>query len=86
MVHGLNEGHIAPYTGIEFQLTKYQIYIIVKSQDKRLQLILMTLGIDSLMLVTILDDSWNVFNMQHIKEKRIKPYCQHYGLCSRCTI
>ena len=24
MVHGLNEGHIAPYTDIEFQLAKYQ--------------------------------------------------------------
>ena len=30
MVHGLNEGHIAPYTDIEFQLTKYQTYIIMK--------------------------------------------------------
>ena len=30
-VHGLNEGHIAPYTDIEFQLTKYQTYIIMKS-------------------------------------------------------
>ena len=27
-VHGLNDGHIAPYTDIEFQLTKY-IYIII---------------------------------------------------------
>ena len=34
MVHGLNEGHIAPYTDIEFQLTKYQTYIKMKSQDK----------------------------------------------------
>ena len=33
-VHGLNEGHIAPYTDIEFQLTKYQTYIIMKSQSK----------------------------------------------------
>ena len=40
MVHGLNEGHIAPYTDIEFQLTKYQTYITMKSQDKSLQLIL----------------------------------------------
>ena len=39
MVHGLNEGHIAPYTDIEFQLTKYQTYITMKSQDKSLQLI-----------------------------------------------
>ena len=37
-MHGLNEGHIAPYTDIEFQLTKYQTYIITKSQDKSLQL------------------------------------------------
>ena len=33
-MHGLNEGHIAPYTDIEFQLTKYQTYIIMKSQYK----------------------------------------------------
>ena len=38
-MHGLNEGHIAPYTDIEFQLTKYQTYIKMKSQDKLLQLI-----------------------------------------------
>ena len=38
-MHGLNEGHIAPYTDIEFQLTKYQTYITMKSQDKSLQLI-----------------------------------------------
>ena len=38
-VHGLNEGHIAPYTDIEFQLTKYQTYIIMKSWYKSLQLI-----------------------------------------------
>ena len=38
-VHGLNEGHIAPYTDIEFQLTKYQTHIKMKSQDKSLQLI-----------------------------------------------
>ena len=38
-MHGLNEGHIAPYTSIEFQLTKYQTYITMKSQDKSLQLI-----------------------------------------------
>ena len=37
-VHGLNEGHIAPYTDIEFQLTKYQTYISMKSQDESLQL------------------------------------------------
>ena len=39
-MHGLNEGHIAPYTDIEFQLAKYQTYITMKSQDKSLQLIL----------------------------------------------
>ena len=38
-VHGLNEGHIAPYTDIEFQLTKCQTYITMKSQNKSLQLI-----------------------------------------------
>ena len=38
-MHGLSEGHIAPYTDIEFQLTKYQTYIKMKSQDKSLQLI-----------------------------------------------
>ena len=36
-MHGLNEGHITPYTDIEFQLTKYQTYIIMKSQDKSFQ-------------------------------------------------
>ena len=39
-MHGLNEGHIAPYTDTESQLTEYQIYIIMKSQVKSLQLIL----------------------------------------------
>ena len=38
-MHGLNEGHIAHYTDIEFQLTKNQTYITMKSQDKSLQLI-----------------------------------------------
>ena len=33
-MHGLNEGHIAPYTDIEFQLTKYQTSIIMNSPDK----------------------------------------------------
>ena len=37
-MHGLNEGHIAPYTDIEFRLTKDQTYIIMKSY-KSLQLI-----------------------------------------------
>ena len=40
MVHGLNEGHIAPNTDIEFRLTKYQTYIIMKSWNKSLQLII----------------------------------------------
>ena len=39
-MHGLNEGHIAPCTDIEFQLTKYHTYIIMKSLYKSLQLIL----------------------------------------------
>ena len=39
MVHVHNEGHIAPYTDIEFQLTKYQTYIILISKVKSLQLI-----------------------------------------------
>ena len=38
-MHGLNEGHIAPYTDIKFQLAKYQTYITMKSRDKSLQLI-----------------------------------------------
>ena len=38
-VHGLKEGHIAPYTDIEFRLTKYQTYIIMKSLYKSLPLI-----------------------------------------------
>ena len=37
MVHMLNEGYIAPYTDIEFQLRKYQTYNHI--QDKSLQLI-----------------------------------------------
>ena len=35
IVHGLHEGHIAPYTDIEFQLTKTQTYIIMKSKTNR---------------------------------------------------
>ena len=38
-MHGLNEGHIAPYTDIELRLTKYPTYIIMKSWYKSLQLI-----------------------------------------------
>ena len=36
-MHGLNEGHIAPYTDVAFQLTKYKTYIIMKSWYKSLQ-------------------------------------------------
>ena len=39
-VHGLNEGHIAPYTDIKFQLAKCQTYFMMKSQDKSLQVII----------------------------------------------
>ena len=39
-MHGLNEGHIAPYTDIQFELTKYQTFITIKFQDKSVQLIL----------------------------------------------
>ena len=39
-VHGLNEGHIAPYTDIERQLTKYQTYIIMQFWYKSLQRII----------------------------------------------
>ena len=35
----MKASHIAPYTDIAFQLTKYQTYIKIKSQDKSLQLI-----------------------------------------------
>ena len=38
MVHRLNEGHIT-HKDIEFQLTIYKTYIIMKSSDKSLQLI-----------------------------------------------
>ena len=30
-MHGLNEGHVAPYTDIEIQLTKYHTYIKIKT-------------------------------------------------------
>ena len=32
-VHGLNGGHIAPYTDIEFQMRIYKTYVIMKSKD-----------------------------------------------------
>ena len=31
MLHGLNEAHITPCTDIEFQLRKYQTYIIIST-------------------------------------------------------
>ena len=34
-MHGLNEGHIAPYTDVEFRLTKYQTYMMMKSWYNR---------------------------------------------------
>ena len=60
-MHGLNEGHIAPYTDIEFQLTKYQTYIIMKSQDKSLQLILE----ETITLLT---------QIQRVKQMALKQY------------
>ena len=38
-VHGHDEGQIAPYPDIEFQLTKCQTYIMIKSWYISLQLI-----------------------------------------------
>ena len=60
-MHGLNEGHIAPYTDIEYRLTKYQIYIIMKSQDKSLQLILEE-------TITVLT------NIKRVKQMALKQY------------
>ena len=60
-MHGLNEGHIAPYTDIEFQLTKYQTYITMKSQDKSLQLILE----ETITLLT---------QIKHVKQMALKQY------------
>ena len=60
-MHGLNEGHIAPYTDIEFQLTKYQTYIAMKFQDKSLQLILE----ETIILLT---------QIKRIKQMALKQY------------
>ena len=59
--HGLNEGHIAPYTDIEFQLTKYQKYITMKSQNKSLQLIIE----ETITLLT---------KIKHIKQMALKIF------------
>ena len=61
MVHGLNEGHIAPYTDIEFRLTKYQTYIIMKFLYKSLQLIIE----ETITLLT---------KIKHIKQMALKIF------------
>ena len=58
-LHRLNERHIALYTDIEFQLAKYQTYIILKSQDKSLQLIFEV-------TITLLT------KIKHVKQKALK--------------
>ena len=58
---GFNEGHIAPYTDIEFQLVKYQTYIIMKSQVKSLQLIFE----ETITLLT---------KIKHAKQMALKKY------------
>ena len=63
-VLGLNEGHIAPYTDIEFRLTKYQKYIIMKSWYKSLQLIFE----ETITLLT---------KIKHVKTDGIKNISQH---------
>ena len=60
-VHGLNEGHIAPYTDIEFRLTKYQTYIIMKFWYKSLQLIIE----ETITLLT---------KIKHIKQMALKYF------------
>ena len=60
-VHGLNEGHIAPYTDIEFPLTKYQTYIIMKFWYKSLQLIIE----ETITLLT---------KIKHIKQMALKIF------------
>ena len=62
-MHGLNGGHIAPYTDIEFQLTKYQTYITMKSQDKSLQVIIE----ETITLLT---------KIKHIKQMALKNISQ----------
>ena len=60
-MHGLNEGHIAPYTDIQFQLTKYQTFITIKFQDKSVQLILEE-------TITLLP------KIKHVKQISLKQY------------
>ena len=60
-VHGHNEGYIAPYTDIEFQLKKYQTYIIMKSWYKSLQLIFE----ETIKLLT---------NIKRVKQMALKQY------------
>ena len=60
-MHGLNEGHIAPYTDTEFQLTENQTYIIMKAQVKSLQLILE----ESITLLT---------KIKRVKQMALKQY------------
>ena len=60
-VHGLKEGHIKPYTDIEFRLTKYQTYIIIKSWYKSLQLI----NDETITLLT---------KIKHIKQMALKIF------------
>ena len=60
-MHGLNEGHITPYTDIEFQLTKYQTYITMKFQDQSLQLIFE----ETITLLT---------NIKRVKQMALKQY------------
>ena len=67
-MHGLNEGHIAPYTDIEFQMTKYQTYIKMKSQDKSLQLIFE----ETITLLTK-DKTCKIDGIKTIFHNRIKP-------------
>ena len=62
MVHVLNEGHIAPYTDIKFQLAKYQTYITMNSQDKSLQLIFE----ETITLLT---------KIKRVKQMALKQYC-----------
>ena len=60
-MHGLNEGHIAPNTDIEFQLKTYQTFITMKIQDKSLQLILE----ETITLLT---------KIKHVKQIALKQY------------
>ena len=60
-VHGLNKGHIAPYTDIEFHLAKNQTYIMMNSQAKSLQLIFQE-------TITLLTE------IKHVKQMALKQY------------